>query len=193
MRITGIGNGKNLLFHNILNEKREVELINYSYEAIKSIKGTPVIIVYDGLCIQEFLEFAPSLKEVNYIPIFITTSNIYIFGMNDVSEDFLHNVCPKCITKQVINNDFNLKSYRNLTTETGYSVVVDSYKIELYHFCLLLLEMLDTKSLNNHYFNYCIYSNIYKRIEMKGLSRCQTCDTENYNNQELKCLLKEIL
>lgn len=193
IKITGIGNSKNLIFNIFLSEGIPAELIDYNQEVINNHKSGPVIIAYDGFCVQEFLDFVPSLKKIKYIPIFFTTTNIYIFGMNSNDDNAMFEVCPVCIIKQVVNQKLNSKLYISLVKEIGFKSIQATYGKDLYHFSLLLLKMIKTNSLYNNFFNYSIYSNDYQLKKVMGLSRCINCDRTQYNSEELIKTLRSIL
>ncbi|MGM0122886.1 hypothetical protein IGI37_000252 [Enterococcus sp. AZ194] len=196
IKITGVGNGKSLLLDLILDEGRGAELVQYDEQSINAVDNNmdTVFIVYDGFCISEFLEIAPSLEKIQYVPIFLMATNFYIFGINKIEDGQTKiGACPICVTKQTINKSFNLNLYDHLTTQRGFKSIEKSYGKELKHFLLLLLEMFDKNELYEYSFSYLIQGNTYSREKMNGLSNCSTCDTTNYENMELQKVLKEVL
>jgi hypothetical protein len=196
IKITGIGNGKNLLMNLIKNRGSEVEAIRYDEQILNLEKGNDdtVLIVYDGFCIEEFLEMAPSIKEVQHIPIFLMATNFYVFGINKM-ENGVRKVgaCPSCVTKQTINKSFNLNLYDHLIKQKSFKSVEESYGKELDHFILLLLEMLEKGALFEKSFSYLVHGNTYSMDKMPGLSKCSICDNTNYDNTDLEKVLKEVL
>lgn len=195
IKITGIGNGKNLLLNLISEKGSEVEMIQYDEQIINLEKGgrNTVLIVYDGFCIEEFLEMALLIQAVKYVPIFLTPTSFYVFGINEMENGTSKNgACPICVTKQTINESFSLNLYDQLINQRSFKSIEKSYGKELDHFVLLLLELLTKTVLFENSFSYFIHGNTYSMKKMNGLSMCPSCDKTNYENDNLQMTLKEV-
>lgn len=195
-KISGIGNGKNLIFKKINEKNKDTVLINYDVSHFKETvrRHDVLILVYDGICVEELFNIYESIRNIKFIPIFITTTNIYVFGINiENNSDNKDYVCPKCIARQTLNKSFKLKLYDFLIKQYGFKSIEESYGKELDHFTLLLLELIESNYLMGHVLNYSIVSNVYDFESFKGLSRCSLCDRTKYDNEDLNLALKEVL
>lgn len=193
MKVTGIGNGKNIFLDIFFKQTGvKAENISYSAEELKKVPNNELIIlIYDGLSINEILELPDFMSHKTYIPIFLDTDNIHVFGMNNFA-GYNHNIgCPKCITKIFANKYFKLKLYKNLFSQTKYMSFDFIYQEELNHFVLILTELIKKDYLAGSFFNYSLLSNKYNIEHSSGLSKCSVCDNYSYTNDDMKNYIEE--
>lgn len=184
--ITGIGEGKNILGELLEKNGEKVEIISYN-KFPKNDKNIRFI-VYDGIMIQEALNFLESHEKCNII--FLTPKYIYLAGDYKFNKGSNY-VCPRCILKRSKDNIFNLTLYSTLFSRTDYKIVDNTFLYELNHFILILKENL--YNLEGSFIQYNLLTSLYSRSYFSGLTNCKDCDKHEYSQKNMKKTLWEEL
>ncbi|NWK83668.1 hypothetical protein HYE69_02470 [Staphylococcus sp. GSSP0090] len=190
--VTGIGNIKEIVAKKLKENNINTSVKDYDLNKIINDKKEMYFVIYDGLYIAKYWDDFSALKNINHIPIFVTTYNIYVFGINKLNHKKY--TCPYCISKRITIRDFNLKLYDNLLKRIDFKTIsFDEKSIELDHFVQILLELIDNSILDSNYFHYDLLNNFYFTEKVQGLSNCPNCDYRKYDQNNLLTTIKEVL
>lgn len=192
MIISGLGLGKNYFEDAFKQLKQPVSLIPYS--TIENLQSEEVVLlVYDGLCLDELEGKSDKISGLKYIPIFITPNYIYVFGINISSDIKKEYCCPKCVIKRSKQNVFTLKLYETLFKRVDYKTIPNNFGYEIVHFCNILLNSINENNLSGALLSYNMLNNLYSLDKFSGTTGCKYCDSFMYDQKTLYASMKEVL
>jgi hypothetical protein len=186
--ITGIGSSKNSIYSAVKKMGYEAELVSYPVE--HQLNNELLLMVYDGLYIEEFNERSKDIQG-NIIPIFVDVDKIIVLGQKKKTyeED---EVCLSCVLERY-KSSFTSNMHKSLFAMKSFAVVDYVLPEEFDIFIYQLMEKIKRNEVVGNILNYFYkYSALFSR-KVPGYTRCQDCDQNDYNNQELDNFVRKEL